>query len=90
MMKNNGSELYCTFGIAAFIGGLFIFLFGLFSVPATSREVWIFVDRFDRETVCLVGGIIAIFGGAATTYGLILLRRNENSDRPTTQPDDNL
>ena len=75
-MKTISPELYCLIGIAIFIGGLFLLLISLNS----NGDVWLLDLHFYKRNLSVVATVIAMIGGAATTYGLLLLRKPPNSN----------
>lgn len=70
-MKNVSPELYCTLGVATFIAGLFMFVIGLRS----NGDVWFLGLHFYMRNFVVFATLVAMIGAAATTYGLILLRK---------------
>jgi len=75
-MRKISPEFYCTVGVAAFIGGLFLFLIGLES----NGDVYLLGQHFFSRNVRVFGTLCSMVGGAAATYGVIHLRKPPNSN----------
>ena len=76
-VKNIRAEIFCVVGVATFICGLFLLLISLFN--RTGGDVWLMDTHVYGRNLSVFAMVVAMIGGAATTYGLILFRKPPSS-----------